>query len=207
MSDTTNISDLPQGGNITLETKELVKAAPQPAMIPQPQMQSPMGTPIHRTQNAPMPTMSESTLNQIVSGIQSAGASNMTQLPSRDIPMQQHQHTQDPASKPNYIPPPPKQDYIQDHNSLQSMFTMSQKKEEGQDRLDAIYEEAQTPVFVMILFLIFQLPSFQRILQKYIPGVFAKDGGPNFSAYLFKTVLFGGSFYIMQKGVKYLSKV
>lgn len=207
MTDTTNISDLPQGGNITLETKELVKAVPQPAMIPQPQMQSQMGTPIHGGQNSSMPTMSQSTLNQIVSGIQSAGASNMTHLPSRDIPMHHLQHTQDPESKPNYIPPAPKKDYIQDHDSLKSMFTMSQKKEEGQDRLDAIYEEAQTPVFVMILFLIFQLPSFQRMLQRYVPGIFAKDGGPNFSAYLFKTLLFGGSFYLVQKGIKYLSHV
>ena len=88
--------------------------------------------------------------------------------------MNTHNLTQDPQVKPNYIPPPSKEDYIQEHDSLQSMVTMSQKKDVQQDRLDALYEEAQTPIFVMILFLIFQLPAFQRMLHRYVPGIFSK---------------------------------
>ena len=197
MTDTTNISDLPTGENITLETKE----------IPPQQIQQPRTPGMPAQKIPPMPTLSQSTLNQIVSGIQTASETNMTQLPSRDIPMPTHNHTQDPQIKPNYIPPPTKEDYIQDHDSLHSMVTMSQKKNVQQDRLDAIYEEAQTPIFVMILFLIFQLPAFQRMLRRYIPAIFSKDGGPNFSGYLFKTLLFGGSFYLVQKGTKYLSQL
>jgi len=198
MSDTTNINDLPaspssSGNNITLEMKE------------NPIARHPMitdSTPINRGEGPP-----NTNINKIVSGIQTAAAANLTALPARDIPMITHGHTQDQQSRPNYVPQPQKQtDYIGQYDSIQSMMQKKQKHEVKEDRLEHIYEEMQIPIFVMILFLFFQLPSFQKILYRQLPYLFASDGHPKFAGYLFKTLLFGGSFYFIQKGTKYLSQ-
>ena len=188
MTDTTNISDLPSN-NITLEMKE--KRNTQPML----------------TDNTPVSTeMPNNAANKIVSGIQSASAANMTGLPSRDIPMMTHPHTQDKRSRPNFVPQPKHHtDYIDHHDSIQSMMQKERKQQVKEDRLEHIYEEIQTPVFVMILFLFFQLPSFQRLLQRQLPSLFSKEGRPHFGGYLLKMILFGGSFYLIQKGTKYLS--
>ena len=197
MTDTTSISDLPTaaggGGNITLEMKE----RPQKALQSAPQVPP---------SNVPSPLPSAAA-NKIVSGIQSASAANMTRLPSRDIPMATHPHTQDKQSRPNFVPQPKKQiDYIGEHDSIQSMIQKKNKQNLKIDRLETIYEEIQTPVFVMILYLLFQLPSFQKLLNRQLPALFNSDGCPKFAGYLFKTVLFGGAFYLVQKGSQYLSQ-
>ena len=219
MSDTTNISDLPNtpGNNITLEMKEkptqqqmsmlsqngqgMPKAGVQgmslgtPQSIPQAAMQRMM-------QSAP-----QTDVNQIVTGIQNAAAAKMTALPSRDIPMMTHPHTQDKQSRPNYVPQPKQHiDYIKQHDSIQSMIQKERKQHTKEDRLEDIYEEMQTPIFVMILFLFFELPFFQRMLQKQLPSLFSKEGTQLIGGYLLKTILFGGSFYFIQKATKYLSQ-
>ena len=194
MTDTTNISDLPTatGNNITLEMKERTN---QQGMI----------------MNGPVQPSAQNSTNQmannIVSGIQNASASNMTRLPARDIPMMTQEHTQDPQSQPNYVPPQPQHiDYIAQHDSIQSMLQKKQKNHIKEDRLEYIYDELQTPIFVMILYLLFQLPSFHKLLYRNIPSLFSNDGHPYFTGYLFKTFLFGVTFYLIQRGIKYLSQ-
>lgn len=198
MTDTTAISDLPAvpGNNITLEMKETPKkstgGAPPLGNSP------PRGTPPKQLPSADV--------NKIVSGIQNASAANMTSLPSRDIPMMTHPHTQDKQSRPNYVPQPSRPvDYIRQHDSIQSMIQKDRKKQVKEDRMDQIYEELQTPVFVMILFLLFQLPFLQKILYKQFPALFSSDGYVHFGGYIFKTLLFGSIFYLIQKGTLYLS--
>ena len=206
MADTTNINDLPtmKGNNITLEMKEsrvpsMVSAAPthsSTAANIAPQMAQNMS-----------PTLPHASINKIVNGIQTAADSNLTRLPSRDIPMMTHPHTQDKQSRPNYVPKSQQPaDYIKEHDSIQSMLQKGRKQNVKEDRLEYIYDELQTPIFVMILFLLFQLPFFQKILCRQLPSLFAKDGHPHFAGYLFKTMLFGITFYFIQKGTKYLSR-
>ena len=131
----------------------------------------------------------------------------LPRLPSRDIPMMTHPHTQDKQSRANYIPKPQQPiDYIKEHDTVQSMLQKDRKQNVKEDRLEYIYDELQTPVFVMILFLLFQLPFFQKILYRQLPSLFAKDGHPHFAGYLFKTMLFGITFYMVQKGTRYLSR-
>ena len=187
MSDTTNISDLPNtpGNNITLEMKEkptqqqmsmlsqngqgMPKAGVQgmslgtPQSIPQAAMQRMM-------QSAP-----QTDVNQIVTGIQNAAAAKMTALPSRDIPMMTHPHTQDKQSRPNYIPQPKQHiDYIKQHDSIQSMIQKERKQHTKEDRLEDIYEEMQTPIFVMILFFIFRAAILSTYTTKTITFPFYK---------------------------------
>jgi len=197
MSDTTDISTLPggTGGNVTLETKELPAAQrrpPQGAAPPPPQMQ-----------RVPPPNMA----NKIISGIKTAAGVGATQLPSRDVPRMPQQYTQDPRIKPNYVPPaePEKSDYIGEHNSMQTMIEKNKKKELQNERLESIYDEIQIPIFVMVLYLIFQLPVFQRFLKTHLPALFGGDGNPKLSGYLLKTIMFGITFYLIQKGAHHLS--
>ena len=204
MSDTTDISDLPNspGNNITLEMKEK-PIQQQMSML----SQNGQGMPKAGVQGMPLQSAPQTDVNQIVTGIQNAAAAKMTALPSRDIPMMTHPHTQDKQSRPNYIPQPKQHiDYIKQHDSIQSMIQKERKQHTKEDRLEDIYEEMQTPIFVMILFLFFQLPFFQRMLQKQLPSLFSKEGTQLIGGYLLKTILFGGSFYFIQKATKYLSQ-
>ena len=204
MSDTTDISDLPNspGNNITLEMKEK-PIQQQMSML----SQNGQGMPKAGVQGMPLQSAPQTDVNQIVTGIQNAAAAKMTALPSRDIPMMTHPHTQDKQSRPNYIPQPKQHiDYIKQHDSIQSMIQKERKQHTKEDRLEDIYEEMQTPIFVMILFLFFELPFFQRILQKQLPSLFSKEGTQLIGGYLLKTILFGGSFYFIQKATKYLSQ-
>jgi hypothetical protein len=195
MSDTTDINTLPggTGGNVTLETKEMP-----------PQRRPPQGAPAALPpKRIPPPNMA----NKIISGIKTAAGLGATQLPSRDVPRMPQQYSQDPRIKPNYVPPvePEKSDYIGDHDSMQSMIDKNKKKELQNERLESIYDEVQIPIFVMILYLIFQLPIFQRFLKAHLPALFGGDGNPKLAGYLFKTIMFGITFYIIQKGAHYLS--
>ena len=137
MSDTTDINALPSGagGNVTLETKEMPpqRRPPQGAVAAPP------------AQRIPPPNMA----NKIISGIKTAAGVGATQLPSRDVPRMPQQYSQDPRTKPNYVPPaePEKSDYIGDHDSMQSMIEKNKKKELQNERLESIYDEVQIPIF------------------------------------------------------------
>jgi len=195
MSDTTDINTLPggTGGNVTLETKEMPpqRRPPQRATATLP------------AKRIPPPNIA----NKIISGIKTAAGMGATQLPSRDVPRMPQQYSQDPRIKPNYVPPaePEKSDYIGDHDSMQSMIEKNKKKELQNERLESIYDEVQIPIFVMILYLIFQLPVFQRFLKAHLPALFGDDGNPKLAGYLLKTIMFGITFNIIQKGAHYLS--
>ena len=66
--------------------------------------------------------LSPESINQIVQGIQKAASTNMTNLPSKDIPMDQTDITQDEQTKPNYIPKPTNNNYIEQQDSLEQMI-------------------------------------------------------------------------------------
>ena len=91
MSDSTSILDLPTdpvgGGNITLNASENVvqKQMHQPQMQQQPPNQG----------QTPNFSLDQSTISQIVSGLQQAAKAGSTQLPSRDIPMNTSGHSND----------------------------------------------------------------------------------------------------------------
>jgi hypothetical protein len=60
-------------------------------------------------------SLDQSTISQIVNGLQQASVAGATTLPSRDIPQNTQAHTQDAYVQPNYVPPPTNVDYINDH--------------------------------------------------------------------------------------------
>ena len=61
-------------------------------------------------------SLDQTTISQIVNGLQQASIAGATMLPSRDIPQTTQNLTHDPHIQANYIPPPSNKDYINDYN-------------------------------------------------------------------------------------------
>ena len=193
MADSTSISDLP-GATDTVQSNKVVLEKTEINNQP--------------SSNPPLPTeLSSDSINKIITGIQQASSTGMTSLPTSHIPMQTQQITQDPQIQPNYIPPPTKTDYIDQHDTMHSLIAQNKNTQKEQDRLDLLYNELQMPVIVMVLFFVFQMPFFQKKFKKIFPSLFLVDGNHNLSGYLMKTALFGGLFYGINKATNYLSEV
>ena len=180
-SDGTNINDLPTnptgggsvGGNIAFSASE-------PATTPH-------------------VSLDQTTINQIVSGLQQASTSGLTQLQSRDIPRNTEALTQDEQIQPNFIPQTDNRDYITDDEDNDDIIDNYNKKAAVENKLDSLYDEIQTPLLISILYFLFQLPFFKKLLFKYIPALFSKDGNVNLSGYMFTSSLFGLIYYILSK--------
>jgi hypothetical protein len=193
MSDnnTTSIHDLPTdpmgggsiGGNISLVASEKM-----PNEIN-------MATP----QNSL--SLDQSTISQIVNGLQQASVTGATMLPSRDISQNTQSLTQDAYIKPNYVPPPNNVDYIND-NDAELYISKFQREEQIKNSLDTVYDEFQTPLLLAILYFLFQLPIMKKTMFKYIPFLCHNDGNYNLNGLIFASALFGFSYYSLSKTMK-----
>ena len=191
MSESTSILDLPTdplgGGNIS---NNISLSASE--MNDQSQLQS---------QSQSSFSLDQTTINQIVNGLQQATLSGSTQLPSRDIPMTTTSHSNDPQIQPNYVPQPPLQhsDYIKDYEQTNDMINNYNSNLKRQNSLDDTYNEIQTPLLLAVLYFLFQLPFFRKFLFNYLPVLFSNDGNLNINGFLFTSILFGILFYILNK--------
>ena len=199
---TTSISDLPsdptgggiQPGNISMSIQENDQQ-----MQPQSENQN--------QGNGNGFSLDQTTINQIVNGLQKASVNGLTQLPSRDIPRTTDTITNDAQIQPNYIPQPNpaqmQEDYIQKmqqmNQSTNEIIDEHNKKANFSSSLDNLYDEIQTPLLLTILFFIFQLPIFKKYLFLYVPFLFFNDGNYNIKGYLTISVLFGSIYYFCNK--------
>jgi len=192
MSEATNILDLPtdpvSGGNdnnVTISASETNR---------QEGGQSPSSV-----------ALDQSTISQIVNGLQQATLAGLTQLPSRDIPMNTSNITNDPEVMPNYVPPPPNNhdDYIKNYEQTSDMIQHYNRKTNSQNSLDEMYNEIQTPLLIAVLYFLFQLPFFKKFLFSYLPFLFSGDGNYNLNGYLFSSVMFGIVFHSLMKMTSY----
>ncbi len=192
---TTSINDLPTdpsaggsvGGNISLVVNESGKNNVMP-----PQQQSSL-------------SLDQSTISQIVNGLQQASLAGATSLPSRDIPLHTEQLTNDPQIQPNYIPQPSyrERDYISDSTDNINDYYNAEK---NQNSLDSLYDELQAPLLLAVLYFLFQLPFFKKTIFKYLPFFCNTDGNYNFNGLIFTCALFGFIYYSLSKTVKNFSK-
>ena len=191
MSDSTSILDLPTdpvgGGSVS---NNISMNASENIQISQQQQQQGGGLSLDQT-----------TISQIVSGLQQASISGATQLTSRDIPMTSTSHNIDPNIQPNYVPPPQPQNmnYINDYENTSDMVNDYNKNTSRQNSLDDMYDEIQTPLLLAVLYFLFQLPFFRKFLFGYFPILFSNDGNLNINGFLFTSVLFGLLFYTLNK--------
>jgi hypothetical protein len=191
MSDATSILDLPTdpvgGGNVTNN----ITMTAQESSVPQ--------------SGGGGMTLDQSTISQIVNGLQQATITGATQLPSRDIPMTTNGISADPQVMPNYVPPPSPQhqDYIKNYEQPSDMVRDYNKGKQSSDSLDDMYNEIQTPVLLAVLYFLFQLPFFKKLLYTYIPFLFSNDGNYNINGFLFTSILFGMLFHVLMKTTSY----
>jgi hypothetical protein len=189
MENSTNIIDLPtdptNGGNVTINATEHVPSLST--------------TSNNSSSNSMM--LDQTTINQIVSGLQQASASGATQLMSRDIPMTTTNLTQDPEIRANYIPNLPQtNDYINyDGNNPHEMIDRYNNRIERNNQLDDLYKEIQIPLLLAVLYFLFQLPIFKKYLFSFFPILFTNDGNFNINGYLFTSILFSIFYYLLNK--------
>jgi hypothetical protein len=196
---TTSINDLPTdpanggsiGGNVSLVTSELGGAN---NTVISPQQQQNVGGGL---------SLDQSTISQIVNGLQQASIAGATQLPSRDIPINTDVLTNDTQVQPNYIPPPRERDYIiESDDDINSYY----QKEKMENSLDSIYDELQGPILLGVLYFLFQLPFLKKLVFKYFPFCCHKDGNYNINGLILTCGLFGFIYYSLSKTVKHFSK-
>ena len=169
---------------------------------------------MHPSNNQPTPgnqtpgiNLDESTINQIVSGIQQAGISGITQLNSRDIPMNPSSISTDAQVQPNYVPQPQQHiNYIDDAEQTEDMIDKYNKSMERSNYVDDVYNQFQVPILLAVLYFFFQLPFLRKLLYKYAPILFKADGNMNLNGQVFNSVLFGGSYYLLENFVDIFSK-
>ena len=187
MNESTSILDLPTdpvGGGSISNNISLNASEPKQQLQQQPSNLS----------------LDQTTINQIISGIQQASISGTTQLPSRDIPMTTTGISNDPHVQPNYIPPPQNNDdYIKNYEDTNEMIDKYNTNSRRQNSLDDMYNEIQTPLLLAVLYFLFQLPFFRKFLYSYLPSLFSNDGNLNINGFLFTSILYGLIFYALNK--------
>ena len=207
MSDlnTTSIHDLPTdpsgggsiGGNVSLVANETVNYKNQ-VIAPQPQMGQGQG----QGQGQSM-SLDQTTISQIVNGLQQASIAGATSLPSRDIPQNTQQLTHDPAVQVNYVPPPPpnQKDYINDEPT-----NYDYPEERVKNSLDSIYDEIQAPLLLGVLYFTFQLPIMRKMIFKYMPFLCNNDGNYSLNGLIFTSGLFGFIYFSLTKSMAQFNK-
>ena len=192
MSDSTSILDLPTdpvgGGNVS---NNIVMSASE----------NPNQQPSANNSGGGGLSLDQSTISQIVNSLQQASISGATQLPSRDIPMNTNNIAADPHVQPNYVPPPPQNhdDYIKNYEQSSDMVDRYNRDKQHQNSLDDMYNEIQTPLLLAVLYFLFQLPFFRKFLFTYFPILFSNDGNLNINGFMFSSILFGLTFYGLNK--------
>ena len=143
--------------------------------------------------------------NELIKGIQQAAASGATALPSRDIPIDKTQITQDQQTKPNYVPEGPS-DYITEHQTSAEIIKQNAKVQLQQDQFDAIYTEISLPLLIAVLYFMYQLPAVRKMFLSTLPMCYGKSGDINLSGRLVNCLLFGAIIYGSNKLVQQLSR-
>jgi hypothetical protein len=196
MSDSTSILDLPTdpigsgsgSNNISLIATENIKVPPQMQPLTN-QIPSSNGLSLDQT-----------TISQIVNGLQQASITGITQLSSRDIPMNTTNISTDPQIQPNYVPAPVNNiDYIKNYDQTSDIIHNYDSNMARQHSIDEMYNEIQTPLLLVVLYFLFQLPFVKKHLYRYFPVLFSTDGNLNINGLLFTSTLFGLLFYILNK--------
>ena len=177
-----------------------------PQQVPQ-QIQQPQQNQQVQSQQRNLAELSKDSINKIIQGLQDASQSGSTNLPSRDIPMMTEQIMHDNSARPNFVPSPPaeKANYIQDEETMETLI--NQKKNQYQNQMDNFYDEIQTPLLIMVLYFIFQLPTFKHSMKNNFPLFFFRNGDYNLKGMMFNTIMFGGFYYLITKSIRYLSEL
>ena len=195
MADTTNIDDLPSDPHVS-QNKVVLEKQETPEyqqMIAHDNAQDG-----NEVKHIPSAIENQKMMNELVAGIQQASASGATQLPSRDIPMDQSAVAQDAAVQPNFVPEHPNDDYIADSENMDDYMMNNIKKNNREDSIEVLLENMQVPILLGLLYFLFQLPVVRSMVHKYMPSLFGIDGNQNLGGY------YRGKFYFVHSVISCL---
>jgi len=132
-------------------------------------------------------------------------------LPSRDIQQDTTHYSQDEATQPNYIPKHKDlDDYVRDHEkSTEKNLREYEEKKRRMNTIDNIITDFQTPIFIAILYFIFQMPMVNTFIFKRFSflSIYNDDGNFNFYGLLLKSMAFGSLYYTVIKFTTYISEI
>jgi hypothetical protein len=148
-------------------------------------------------------SLDPSTISQIVSGLQQASSSGATSLPSRDIPQTTQNLAQDPQIIPTLIPSTSNSDYILQQEQNSQIIDDYNRQYQHANSLDQMYDELQIPILIGVIYFLFQLPIFKTYLFKFAPALFMKDGNINIYGYIFTSILFALTYFLLSKTVHF----
>ena len=205
-SGSTSISQLPTSGDLTNSTMNQ-QILNQP--INQPNNQ-PINQPINQNnivlskneiigEKSNENNMQNTNYNEFVTQLQNISSSGLTNLPSRDIPIDTNSVNNDVQIKPNFIPQNNSEDYIKNSETAEELLNQNSIEETRLDTLDMFYNEFQIPLLLATLYFLFQLPIFKKNTKKLIPFLFSNDGNLNLNGNIFNSVLFAILFYVLFK--------
>jgi hypothetical protein len=162
-------------------------------------MQMPQHQQHQQHQQQPQQPQQQNVMNELVNGLQRASASGLTNLPSRDIPINTAGMMNDAQVKPNYVPNNYRKeddDYIGQHEDEEETNEARYNNHVASvDSMENIYKLIQVPLLVGILYFAFQLPVFRKYMLKYIPSIFSGDGNYNIRGLVFVSALFGAGYF------------
>jgi hypothetical protein len=146
--------------------------------------------------------------------LENAGGSDQIHqytLPSRDIPMNTLDYQQDETVRPNHVPRVKlTSDYIREYEAASEKALMDHEQTKYRETAaQDWFSQLQVPIFVAVLYFIFQMPIMNSLLRKYFSFVtiYHEDGNFNFTGLLLKSAMFGSFFYSMQTVAHKLSMI
>ena len=181
------------------QAQQQIQPQMQQQQIQQQQMQQQQMQQQQMQQQDNLYTNKSENYNELIGQLQSATASGMTSLPSRDIPMQTTNISSDEQVKPNFIPEVNMNNYINNNETVENLILENNKIENSANNLEILYKEVQLPLLVTVLYFLFQLPVFKKLIKQLLPALFNNDGNVNLYGNLFYSIFFSSIFYILYK--------
>ena len=150
-------------------------------------------------------TLTRDMIQEVSSTIQKASLDGSTQLPSRDIPRDTLHLAADVHVNAEHIPIEEKiRDYIGDYDDTQEVIQKHMAEQQKFNQMESIYNEIQTPVLIMLLYFLFQLPVVNSMVFKVFPKLFHNDGNLTMGGLFLKTILYGTLYYGIMKGIAFI---
>ena len=120
-------------------------------------------------------------------------------------------YSQDAQVQPNYIPRKELlTDYVRDReNFTNETLRLHETKQRNLSRLDIIIGELQVPIVIVLMYFFFQLPIMNTVLFKKFSflSIYNDDGNFNLFGLMFKSILFGSTYYTMIKTAQFLTEI
>ena len=111
----------------------------------------------------------------------------------------------------NHIPLPKVQnDFVREHHDLtEKNLREYEERKYRENKLDSILNDIQMPIFIGLLFFLFQTPVVNTLLFKKFSflTIYNDDGNFNFYGLLLKSMLFGGFYMFFSKSIDFLTSI